>query len=578
MHLGGKGFGGNKWILINCGVFALCVGAGLIAGQMLRGNNKWSYAASSNITVTDNNQIVTAEQSMSNSTITRTSTVTVADGTAEHGYVLTARVVQNTIPGSTVKISSGDSAICAPASPCTLSAAAGNILETDGDEATAPGGETTEWTVNITLPANTPLGNYIVDLEYDEDAIVALLPPPGVDPGVFSPTNQAVLDVYPTTGWAGDVVAITGNAIFTDVRSVAIGDIACTNYTVISTSLIACELPAQASGATKDIVVMNGAAPGTNVTNASTYTHMKITYFDPGQNTVTISTTDTDGSPFTATYTYYAHGFTSPGCSSLIASNSTSMNIPASIAFVRDIRNNQVYKVKRMIDDKCWMIDNLKYIDDSIANVDSTVGMVYNNTSGEYNTVDGTSTRSTPNSDKAFYNNPMSVANCYGGSTSYMASNTLTHCGYLYNWYAATGGTGTYSMVTVGDQASGSICPANFRLPSAWSGTGGPTTNGTSYTVADFPVLNASMNAGSLASGVTTSYPTNWRSSGAWSGTFSGNWATDLINQGASGNFWSSTIDPPGSARYLYIASLSVISGNGSTQAYRGSGVRCVLP
>ncbi len=57
------------------------------------------------------------------------------------------------------------------------------------------------------------------------------------------------------------------------------------------------------------------------------------------------------------------------------------------------------------------MVDNLKYAGEAntdLANVDGTYGLVYNNESGKYNTVDGTSTQSSTNSDKAFYNNPMS--------------------------------------------------------------------------------------------------------------------------------------------------------------------------
>lgn len=132
-----------------------------------------------------------------------------------------------------------------------------------------------------------------------------------------------------------------------------------------------------------------------------------------------------------------------------------------------------------MQDEKCWMVDNLKYAGEAntdLANVDGTYGLVYNNESGKYNTVDGTNTQSTTNSDKAFYNNPMSASYCYGTSIQ----SSYTKCGYLYNWYAATAGTGTYTTSTYGTNVSGSICPTGWRLPSGSSDGSTATGDGTS--------------------------------------------------------------------------------------------------
>ncbi|MCL1840078.1 IPT/TIG domain-containing protein, partial [Candidatus Saccharibacteria bacterium] len=378
------------------------------------------------------------------------------------------------------------------------------------------------------------------------EIIHPLIPPPGAIPGNISTSNPAVLDVYPTTGWEGDVITITSNALFTSVTSVTIGGTPCAPYQRVSTSVILCRLPAKSNGTSNAIEVTNNS---TNITDASTYTHMKITYFDPTASTVTLNG---------YTYNYYPNGFTGTDCSGMTPSNATNFNPinpgpNPSIVYVRDTRNNQVYKVKRMIDNKCWMIDNLKYVDVNISNVDGTSGTIFRNGSGPnvpssgtgtYNTLNGTATQSAANSNKAFYNNPMSGADCYGGSSNNMASNTTTHCGYLYNWYAATGGTGSAAMSTRGNQALGNICLANFRLPSSYSGTGGPTTDGTSTSVADFTVLNASMNAGSLTTGSTSaSYYNSWRPIGPWFGTVSGYWFSGgLAYQNRNGAAWSSTV------------------------------------
>ncbi|MDR3298061.1 MAG: hypothetical protein LBT19_01675, partial [Candidatus Nomurabacteria bacterium] len=319
------------------------------------------------------------------------------------------------------------------------------------------------------------------------------------------------------------------------------------------------------AGTTNAIAVTNN---GTNVTNSTTYTHMKITYFDPSTSTVSIGGT---------TYDFYPNTFTSTNCSTMTASNAAISSTPAaSIAYYRDTRNNQTYKIKKMVDGKCWMVDNLKYTNTTIANTaDGTTGMTYNNTGGVYNTVDGTDTQSTANSDKAFYNNPMSVANCY--SSTYAPANTLTNCGYLYNWYAATNGTGKYANAA-NTQATGSICPTNFRLPSATSDGTTATTTGIAVVAADFPVLNASMNAGALATGAITSYPTGWQPSGAWGGAFSGNWTTGLTNQGSYGYFWSSTADSATNARFAGFLSLTVRPGSVTGDKVFGFAVRCVLP
>jgi len=264
------------------------------------------------------------------------------------------------------------------------------------------------------------------------------------------------------------------------------------------------------------------------------------------------------------------------------------------------------------------MIDNLKYTGNTdrdgniIQNYDGvdgtgaldgsagTTGLVFRNGAGPngppsdpvgtgttWNTISGSNTQSATNTNKAFWNNPMGTVACYSGlngGNPIMDPNTLTHCGYFYNWFAATGGTGTYDangMDTAGNQATSSICPTNFRLPSGISGTGGPTTNGTVYTHADFPVLNTSMVTGTLTTGATTNDTTtqpNWQPGAQWSGVFSGAWAAGLNFQGSNGYSWSSTADSAGYARSLVFSSGGVSPGNNDGTKYSGRSVRCVLP
>lgn len=285
-----------------------------------------------------------------------------------------------------------------------------------------------------------------------------------------------------------------------------------------------------------------------------------IRYFNPNRTeTASVSNTQITNTNMS--------NFTGLDCGSLSVGDIISLT---------DERNGQTYQVKKMQDNKCWMVDNLKYAGEAntdLANVDGTYGLVYNNESGKYNTVDGTSTQSTENSDKAFYNNPMSDSYCYGTSIQ----SSYTKCGYLYNWYAATAGTGTYATSTQGTNVSGSICPTGWRLPSAMSDGSTATGNGTSYTAADFAVLNASMNAGSLTTGSTSgSYYAGWQFTGAWSGVFSGSWSDGFNYQDSYGYYWSSTASSSTAARYLYFYS-SHVSPGGSSVKYGGRAVRCVM-
>ena len=360
-----------------------------------------------------------------------------------------------------------------------------------------------------------------------------------------------VEDVYPTTGWSGNTVKITLNQIpSSGIQSVTIGGTACTS-TSISDNTVSCTLPSKSAST-------DGYAIDLTANNIEFDSHnFTVRYFNP-------SRTETIGSSTTSNITMQS--FTRSNCNAMTVGQVVSLT---------DSRNKQTYRIKKMQDNKCWMVDNLKYAGEAntdLANVDGTYGLVYNNESGKYNTVDGTRTQSSTNFDKAFYNNPMSRSYCYGTSIQ----SSYTKCGYLYNWYAATAGTGTYATSTRGTNVSGSICPTGWRLPSGSSDGSTATGNGLSYNAADFPVLNASMNAGSLTTGSTSSYLTGWLFTGAWSGVFSGSWSNGFGNQGSFGHYWSSTAVSSTNARYLSFSSSDVNPAN-NLNKYYGRAVRCVM-
>lgn len=410
---------------------------------------------------------------------------------------------------------------------------------------TSGSGDTTTISFGVNVDTTLPAGSYTNTI---------------VISAVTNYVPQPILDVYPTTGWAGDTITLYSNGGFVNVQSVTIGGTNCTSIDVKSADELTCTLPDKAETDTTS-GTDNGYSISVIASNTSLDTHnFTIRYFNPNRTeTASVSNTQITNTNMSS--------FTGVDCGSLSVGDIVSLT---------DERNGQTYRIKKMQDNKCWMVDNMKYLGEgiTISNVDSTTGIIYNNESGKLNTVDGTSTQSSTNSDKAFYNNPMSNSYCYGTSVQ----SSYTKCGYLYNWYAATAGTGTYATSTDGTNVSGSICPTGWRLPSAYSDGSTATGNGTSFTAADFAVLNASMNAGSLTTGsISDSYYAGWQFTGAWSGVFSGYWLNGFNRQGSRGYYWSSTADSSTYARLLDFGSSYVRPGNSSGYKYNGYAVRCVM-
>jgi uncharacterized protein (TIGR02145 family) len=427
--------------------------------------------------------------------------------------------------------------------------------------------ELTEFIITVQVPSTISTGTYHVYLNYTATDNDPTPLPAGIDPINVS----LAVDIYPTTGWQGDYVALMSNSQFTDVTGVTIDGAPCGAYSVINTGLIACQLPSKTAGTKADISVLRSTGGDFDMNG------FKVQYFDPAR-TELIGANQSDHITFDT--------FDSIDCSNLLR---TPGQNDGQIVYLTDTRNKQTYPVRKMADDKCWMIDNMKYLGEGliINNYDSTTGIFLRdathpgaNGSGQYNTINGTNTQSATNSDKAFYNTPMTNAYCYGSGASYsVRTSTTTGCGYLYNWYAATNTTGTYGLGTAGNTAQGSICPANTHLPRAFSGTAIDSTD-TTYTDGEFAVLNMSMKNGTPSTGAITNDATTqpgWQPDGSFAGVFSGSWSTTLNNQSSSLGLWSSSVNSATNARSMYFYSSNVNPGSNVNSKYYGFAVRCVL-
>lgn len=226
-----------------------------------------------------------------------------------------------------------------------------------------------------------------------------------------------------------------------------------------------------------------------------------------------------------------------------------------------DTRNNQKYRVRKMPDNKCWMIDNMKLAGVTLTPADSDITTNYSlmAISSTHGTADDT-----PYVDDPSLNSPLKN-NCINNMGT--SPDSLTGCGYLYSWSAATAGTGN-GMSTTGQNAAGSICPVNWKLP-----------KGTQEE--DFAILNGSMLRGALSGPDTTNTDdsrANWWSTGLFSASFAGTFSgSEWSEQGYLAVWWTSTVINAAEAHNAGVYYGHMNAGGSVSLQYTGRSVRCVL-
>ena len=189
-----------------------------------------------------------------------------------------------------------------------------------------------------------------------------------------------------------------------------------------------------------------------------------------------------------------------------------------------DTRDNNTYTVSKLADGKCWMTQNLRIIDKTITSADSNVTANYTIPASS---ISGFSSNNTSNAY---------IDNTYGG---------------YYSWYTTTAGTGTQALSIQGQNATASICPKGWRLP-----TGGNS--------GEFQTLYNNYNSLSAL----RSNPANFTLSGFV-------YSSSRYYQGSLGYYWSSTVDSSNYAYDLYLNTSGVNPANGSNKG-DGFSVRCI--
>jgi uncharacterized protein (TIGR02145 family) len=258
-----------------------------------------------------------------------------------------------------------------------------------------------------------------------------------------------------------------------------------------------------------------------------------------------------------------------------------------------DARNGQEYTVRKLKDEKCWMIDNLKFaleqgmvLTPQDTNLEPgtqvTVDFAWDKftsgtkditerfvTSGS-NTRDGSLSQTLPNYDAWRQNDPNYNPNCLNG-VAYNAD-SKSGCGYFYNYYTATAGSAAQADYDNGKGADyiakSSICPAGWKLPS------GQNANG------DFGFLDKLYLPGTGDYHNGTANITNqglWTPAGAWRGSFSGLYNSYFDGQGSYGDYWTSSVYTTLWAYDTVIANTGVHPGTSYYSRYRGFALRCLV-
>ena len=228
------------------------------------------------------------------------------------------------------------------------------------------------------------------------------------------------------------------------------------------------------------------------------------------------------------------------------------------ITYLKDVRDDNTYKVAKLKDGKCWMVENLRLGGDEPITLTSENSDVSTNFELPGSNMKGFEFRHE-----------------YNQADIYIDPGTKEgheDFGGYYTWYAATAGTGT-SELSHGENAASSICPKGWGLP-----TGGPS--GEFTTLAQEYGIDA----------------TKWLKKPVPGYVLSGSYGggqyrpeveqqTNNLNENAS-YWWTSTMEGPQENKYVYASLLQIVRSTEDSKykvvanrpwaVHRGMNIRCV--
>ncbi len=257
-----------------------------------------------------------------------------------------------------------------------------------------------------------------------------------------------------------------------------------------------------------------------------------------------------------------------------------------SIAELIDTRDNQVYKVAKLKDGKCWMVENLNIAGGTaLSSTDTDFDASYTlPTTGGWTIADGklilpTSAIKNENDNNLTDNTQFSTDNyAYvfnsGNKTNCGANGQDVPCYSYYSWDTATLGSGR-SISTDNTDADYSICPKNWKLPTSRSTAATDwQTESDFYALAHQYGLDSTTQQNEYDNDFYTQAGPGTTPDFLLAGYYSGGW---LYYGGGSGLYWSTT--SYSSSTYAY--SLGFYSSNvrSSSVIFRkyGTSVRCLF-
>ena len=289
-------------------------------------------------------------------------------------------------------------------------------------------------------------------------------------------------------------------------------------------------------------------------------------------------------------------------------SGCSGMNI-GDMTALKDTRDNDVYAVAKLADNKCWTIENLR-LDDSAelssANTHNPSlplnnSWYYKNQQGTLSTSNHISVTSDPTStepntawcqtdssncdDQSMLATNNTTLFTNNTASSYSAGSNVYSYGNYYNWYSATAGHGKYgSNYGQGYEASGDICPVGWHLPKGgdksqestsefWqlivTGLNGGVNPANYYSSTTTKPYYTGTTEGTPVSNALRSYPNNFVYSGYV-------YDSRVSNRSFCGYYWSSSAGSSGGAYYLDLCSSDVYPGTDYNNKYNGWLARCV--
>ena len=257
------------------------------------------------------------------------------------------------------------------------------------------------------------------------------------------------------------------------------------------------------------------------------------------------------------------------------------------VAALTDTRDNNVYAVAKLADNKCWMIENLRLADKDSNNNDIILSSsnthnpslplnnswYYKNQQGTLTTSNHLSATSDPTStnpdtawcttnssdcdDQSMLNTNNTTLYTNNTASNYSTSSNVYSYGNYYNWYSATAGQGTYNKT---GGTAGDICPTGWHLP-----TGG--NNGELKALDN--IINNGVNNDTDESNNFRSFPINYNYSGYVNGSSFG-------GRNGIGEYHTATAMTTGVAYRLNIGPNGVSAGGDGQNKNYGKAVRCI--